>query len=30
VLISSRVTNASGRRGLSIQAWNANTWDIKA
>jgi peptide/nickel transport system substrate-binding protein len=30
VLISNRLVNAAGPRGISIQAWNAHEWDIKA
>lgn len=29
VLISNRMVNATGRRGINIQAWNAHEWDVK-
>jgi len=30
VLISNRMMNASGRKGISIQTWNAYDWDLKS
>ena len=28
-LVSNRLVNIAGRRGISIQAWNAHQWDVK-
>jgi hypothetical protein len=28
-LISNRLVNVAGRRGISIQAWNAHEWDLR-
>jgi ABC-type transport system substrate-binding protein len=30
VLISNRMTNAAGRKGISIQTWNVWDWDLKS
>lgn len=30
VLISNRLVNVGGRRGLAVQAWNAAQWDVKS
>jgi peptide/nickel transport system substrate-binding protein len=29
VLISNRLVNVGGRRGMAVQAWNAQDWDIR-
>jgi ABC-type oligopeptide transport system substrate-binding subunit len=29
VLISNRLVNVGGSRGMNIQAWNAHEWDIR-
>jgi peptide/nickel transport system substrate-binding protein len=29
VLVSSRLVNVGGKRGISVQAWNAHEWDIR-
>jgi len=29
VMLSNRLINAGGRRGLALQAWNAHEWDLR-
>lgn len=29
VLISERLTNAAGRRGMAVQTWNVHEWDLR-
>jgi ABC-type oligopeptide transport system substrate-binding subunit len=29
-LVSNRLVNVAGGRGITIQAWNAHEWDVKA